>query len=65
MNDLDNEPLPHAMILGEVTSSGIARGRALLSGCTRQMAVPRRKIEKAEIQSEIERFDAAITACSA
>lgn len=50
------------MILGEVASSGLARGRALLCDCAIQWAVPRRQIDEAETESEFERFDAAVIA---
>jgi phosphoenolpyruvate-protein phosphotransferase (PTS system enzyme I) len=62
MSTLDHEPPAPAMILGEVASSGLGRGRALLCGCAKQMAVPRRQIDEGETESEIERFDAAVTA---
>lgn len=49
------------MILGEVASSGLARGRALLCNCANQRAVPRRQIDETEIHLEIKRFDEAVT----
>lgn len=48
------------MILGEVASAGIARGRAFVCACGEHMAVPRRTISECEIQREMERFDAAV-----
>ncbi len=50
------------MILGEVASSGLARGRALLCECAKYLALPRRPIDETETQSEIDRFDAAVAA---
>lgn len=50
------------MILGEPASSGLARGRALLCDCAKQMVVPRRQIDEAEMESELERFDVAVSA---
>lgn len=62
MNANDNpQPVP-AMILGEVASSGLARGRALLCDCAKQTVVPRRQVSEAEAQKEVERFDAAVIA---
>ena len=62
MNANDNpQPVP-AMILGEVASSGLAQGRALLCDCAKQTVVPRRQVSEAEAQKEFERFDAAVTA---
>jgi phosphotransferase system enzyme I (PtsI) len=62
MNSTDNEPTVPAMILGEVASSGLARGRALLCDCAKQTVVPRRQVSEAEAQTEIERFDVAVSA---
>jgi phosphotransferase system enzyme I (PtsI) len=62
MNSIDKAQSAPMMILGEVASSGLARGRALLCGCAKQMIVPRREIDEAEIEFEIERFDEAVTA---
>ncbi len=62
MDRTDNAQRAAAMILGEVASSGLARGRALLCDCAKQVAVPRRQIDETEINSEIERFDEAVTA---
>ena len=51
------------MILGEVASSGLARGPALLCDCARKSTlVQRRELSAAEVQTEIERFDTAVTA---
>lgn len=61
MNSTDNAPPASAMILCEVASSGLARGRALLCDCAKQRAVPRRQIAETEIHLEIARFDAAVT----
>jgi phosphotransferase system enzyme I (PtsI) len=62
MNSTDNGKPNSAMILGEVASSGLARGRALLCDCAKQTVVPRRQVSEAEAQKEIERFDAAVSA---
>jgi phosphoenolpyruvate-protein phosphotransferase (PTS system enzyme I) len=58
----DNEQSVPAMILGEVASSGLARGRALLCDCAKQAVVPRRQVSEAEMEKEIERFDEAVSA---
>lgn len=50
------------MLLGEVASSGLARGRALLCDCTRQTVVSQRRVSGAEVRQEIARFDAAVSA---
>lgn len=50
------------MILGEVASSGLARGRALLCDCGKQTVAPRRLIAETEIEAEVKRFDEAISA---
>jgi len=60
-NPEPEQPAP-AMILGEVASSGLARGRALLCDCAKQTVVPRRQVSEAEALKEIERFDAAVSA---
>lgn len=62
MNSTHNAQPATTMILGEVASSGLARGRALLCDCAEQMVVPRRQIDEAETESEFERFDEAVTA---
>ena len=62
MNNTDNGQPVAAMILGEVASSGLARGRALLCDCAKQTVVPRRQVSEAEALKEIERFDAAVSA---
>ena len=62
MNATDNPQPAPAMILGEVASSGLARGRALLCDCAKQTVVPRRQVSEAEAQKELERFDAAVAA---
>lgn len=56
-------PPASLMIVGEVASSGLARGRALLCGCARQPTLmQRREVSAAEAQTDIERFDTAVTA---
>jgi phosphoenolpyruvate-protein phosphotransferase (PTS system enzyme I) len=60
-NPEPGQPAP-AMILGEVASSGLARGRALLCNCASPSLVPRRQVSEAEAAKEIERFDAAVSA---
>ena len=50
-----------AMILGEVASSGVARGPAFVCPCMEQTIVPRRVISEAETQKEMEKLDAAIS----
>lgn len=51
------------MILGEVASSGLARGRAVLCDCAgKRTVVPQRRVGKVEAEMEIERFDAAVAA---
>jgi phosphotransferase system enzyme I (PtsI) len=62
MDSTDNGQLPPAMILGEVASSGLARGHALLCDCAKQTVVPRTQVSEAEAQKEIERFDVAVSA---
>lgn len=63
MNNTDHTPRAPLMIVGEVASSGLARGRALLCDCARkQTAVPLRQVSEAEAQGESERFDAAVVA---
>ena len=51
-----------AMIIGEVASSGVARGLAFVCGCAEDMIVPRRAIAASEAAQEMERFDTAIFA---
>lgn len=48
------------MILGEVASSGLARGRALLCDCAKQTVVPRRNISGTETETEIKRLAEAV-----
>jgi phosphoenolpyruvate-protein phosphotransferase (PTS system enzyme I) len=55
------QPVP-VMILGDVASSGLARGRALLCDCAKQAVVARRQVSEAEVEKEIERFDEAVSA---
>ena len=50
------------MMLGEVASSGLARGRALLCDCAKQTVVPRRNIREAETETEITRLAEAVDA---
>lgn len=64
MNDMPNIQEPHtatAMIVGEVASSGLARGRALLCDCATTV-VPQRQIAETEILAELARFDEAVMA---
>lgn len=62
MNATDHELPIAAMILGEVASTGPARGRALLCDCAKQTVVPRRQVSEAVTRTGIERFDAAVSA---
>ena len=62
MNSTDNAQPAPLMILGEVASSGLARGHALLCDCAKQTVVPRRQVSEAEVGKEIERFDSAVSA---
>ncbi|HTL73275.1 MAG TPA: phosphoenolpyruvate--protein phosphotransferase [bacterium] len=62
MNTTANKLPVAAMILGEVASSGLARGRAVLCDCGKQAVVPRRQVSEAEAQKELERFDTAVSA---
>lgn len=48
------------MILGQIASPGLGRGRALLCDCAKQVAVPRRTVSETEAMAEVERFDAAV-----
>ncbi|MCG3148230.1 MAG: Phosphoenolpyruvate-protein phosphotransferase [Verrucomicrobiae bacterium] len=48
-----------AMIFGEVASSGLARGPAVVCDCAEEVTVPRRTIEASEVPQEMKRFDAA------
>ena len=50
-----------AMILGEVASSGVARGPAFVCAFVEQTTVPRRVINETEIQKEMEKLDTAIS----
>lgn len=62
MNSTESgQPVP-AMLLGEVASSGLARGRAVLCDCAKLTVVPRRQVTEAEAQKGLERFDAAVSA---
>lgn len=63
MSNTDNPTLAAAMILGEVASTGLARGSAVLCDCARRStAIPRREVSEAEAPTEMERFDAAVVA---
>lgn len=63
MSSTDNTQPAPLMIVGEVASSGLARGPAMLCDCARtQTAVPLRQVSAAEVQAEVERFDAAVLA---
>ena len=50
------------MIIGEVASSGVARGPAFVCACAEDSIVPRRTIAASEAPEEMERFDAAVCA---
>ncbi|HEY9175499.1 MAG TPA: phosphoenolpyruvate--protein phosphotransferase [Verrucomicrobiae bacterium] len=50
------------MILGEVASSGLARGRAVLCDCAKQAVVPRRQMSETETEAEIKRLAEAVDA---
>jgi phosphoenolpyruvate-protein phosphotransferase (PTS system enzyme I) len=50
-----------AMIIGEVASSGVARGLAFVCSCAEDMIVPRRTIDASEARLEMERFTDAIS----
>jgi hypothetical protein len=63
MSSTHNTQSAPLMIVGEVASAGLARGRALLCDCARtQTAVPLRQVSEAEVHAEVERFDAAVVA---
>ncbi|WP_287461581.1 phosphoenolpyruvate-utilizing N-terminal domain-containing protein, partial [Accumulibacter sp.] len=63
MSSTDNTQPAPLMIVGEVASSGLAHGPAMLCDCARtQTAVPLRQVSAAEVQAEVERFDAAVLA---
>ena len=49
------------MLLGEVASSGAARGPAFVCACAERAAVPRRTLCEGEAKTEMERLDAAIS----
>ena len=51
-----------AMIIGEVASSGVARGPAFVCACAEDTIVPRRTIHASEALVEMERFTAATSA---
>lgn len=57
------EHIQHAaMMLGEVASSGVSRGPALVWSFAARAATPRRTIGAAEARAEMEKFDAAVSA---
>lgn len=62
MSNTEQQQSKTAMILGEVASEGLARGRALLCDCAKQAVVPRRQIAESDILAELARFDEAVTA---
>ena len=65
MERTDNAPPASLMIIGQVASSGLARGPALLCDCARkQIAIARRQVRETEVQGEIVRFDAAVSAAA-
>src|SRR3954470_23077599 len=49
-----------SMIVGEVASSGLARGVAFVCDCIDEAVVQRRTIAAEETVKEMERFDAAV-----
>lgn len=48
------------MVLGEVASSGLARGTAILCACANRITVARRVISPDEVEAEMVKLDAAI-----
>ena len=62
MDRTDNTQSAPTMILGEVASSGLARGRALRCDCAKRRVTPRRQIAEADTESELARFDEAVAA---
>lgn len=48
------------MVLGEVASSGLARGTAVLCACANRITVARRVISSDEVEAEMVKLDAAI-----
>lgn len=50
-----------SMIMGDVASSGVARGPAFVCLCGEHAVVPHREIGEEEVQKELEKFDAAIS----
>lgn len=55
-----HDPLTATMILGEVASSGVAQGTAVVRSYAENTAIARHVIEESEVSQEIERLDAAI-----
>src|SRR5512135_1517795 len=62
MTDANERPSVAQMLLGEVASSGLARGRALLCECAKETIVPRRQLDESEMEAEMKRFDGAVEA---
>lgn len=62
MNGTQPSQTDSSMLFGEIASSGLAQGRALLCDCGTTKVVPRRKVSPEKLSDEIERFDAAVTA---
>ncbi len=62
MNSTDNAQPLATIILGDVASSGLAQGRALLCDCAQHAVVSRRAVSATEVETEMERFDAAVAA---
>ena len=58
---MDENTQHSAMILGEIASTGVARGAALMCACAEHVTVPRRVISEAEAKEEMEKLDAAIS----
>lgn len=48
------------MMFGEVASSGVARGTAVVCGCVEDTAIARHMIDESQVLKEIERFDSAV-----
>lgn len=48
------------MVFGEIASTGVARGTAVVCGCAAGGRAPRRQIDAEEVFEEIRRLDAAI-----
>ncbi len=50
------------MVFGEVASSGVARGTAVVCDCWEATPIARHVIDESEVSKELERFDAAVCA---